>query len=165
MNFYEALGNAAINEENREDFKKLILKSESFIDDVLHEQLRERQKRRDEILQDIFDMEILVENLKLFINMKDQKEIETLTLLGCDSYVYADILDKNKIFIQIGYEFYLEMSLEDAIVFLKKKINLYEDKVAYWNKQIARVKAHIQIVITLRIPRLNERFFEWYILV
>ncbi|CAA9988101.1 prefoldin, putative [Plasmodium knowlesi strain H] len=147
MNFYEALGNAAINEENGEDFKKLILKSESFIDDVLHEQLRERQKRRDEILQDIFDMEILVQNLKLFINMKDQKEIETLTSLGCDSYVYADILDKNKIFIQIGYEFYLEMSLEDAIVFLKKKINLYEDKVTYWNKQISRVKAHIQILM------------------
>ncbi|SBT34921.1 prefoldin, putative [Plasmodium ovale wallikeri] len=162
MSLYEALGNAAINEENKEGLKKLVLKSESFIDDVLHQQLRERQKKRDEIVQDIFDMlaekiekcilrmlwekEILVENLKLFLNMKDQKEIETLTSLGCDSYAYADILDKNKIFIQIGYEFYLEMTLEDAIVFLKKKINLYEDKLSYWNKQIARIKAHIQIV-------------------
>ncbi|KAI4838208.1 prefoldin [Plasmodium brasilianum] len=127
MNLYDALGNAALSENNNEDFKKLILKSESFIDDVLHQQLKERQKKRDDILQDIFDMEILVENLKLFINMKDQKEIETLTLLGCDSYAYADIIDKNKIFIQIGYEFYLEMPLEDAIVFLKRKINLYEE--------------------------------------
>ncbi|WBY57570.1 prefoldin [Plasmodium yoelii yoelii] len=127
MNLYDALGNAAINEQTNEDFQKIILKSESFIDDVLHEHLRERQKKRDEILQDIFDMEILVANLKLLIDMKDQKEIETLTELGCDSYVYADILDKNKIFIQIGYEFYLEMSLESAIVFLKKKINLYEE--------------------------------------
>ncbi|SBT76963.1 prefoldin, putative [Plasmodium ovale] len=147
MSLYEALGNAAINEENKEGLKKLVLKSESFIDDVLHQQLRERQKKRDEIVQDIFDMEILVENLKLFLNMKDQKEIETLTSLGCDSYAYADILDKNKIFIQIGYEFYLEMTLEDAIVFLKKKINLYEDKLSYWNKQIARIKAHIQILM------------------
>ncbi|GAW80853.1 prefoldin [Plasmodium gonderi] len=147
MSLYGELGSAAMDEENKEEFRKLILKSESFIDDVLHEQLRERQKKRDEILQDIFDMEILVENLKLFINIKDQKEIETLTSLGCDSYVYADILDKNKIFIQIGYEFYLEMPLEDAIMFLKKKINLYQDKVTYWNKQISRVKAHIQILM------------------
>ncbi|SBS83348.1 prefoldin, putative [Plasmodium ovale curtisi] len=167
MSLYEALGNAAINEENKEGLKKLVLKSESFIDDVLHQQLRERQKKRDEIVQDIFDMLAekiekcilrmlwkklhngsctILENLKLFLNMKDQKEIETLTSLGCDSYAYADILDKNKIFIQIGYEFYLEMTLEDAIVFLKKKINLYEDKLSYWNKQIARIKAHIQIV-------------------
>ncbi|WBY57572.1 prefoldin [Plasmodium yoelii yoelii] len=149
MNLYDALGNAAINEQTNEDFQKIILKSESFIDDVLHEHLRERQKKRDEILQDIFDMEILVANLKLLIDMKDQKEIETLTELGCDSYVYADILDKNKIFIQIGYEFYLEMSLESAIVFLKKKINLYEEKLTYWNKEIAKIKAHIQIVINI----------------
>ncbi|EUD72700.1 hypothetical protein YYG_01700 [Plasmodium vinckei petteri] len=127
MNLYDALGNAAINEETKEDFQKIILKSESFIDDVLHEHLKERQKKRDEILQDIFDMEILVANLKLLIDMKDQKEVETLTQLGCDSYVYADILDKNKIFIQIGYEFYLEMTLENAISFLKKKISLYEE--------------------------------------
>ncbi|CDU18186.1 prefoldin, alpha subunit [Plasmodium yoelii 17X] len=147
MNLYDALGNAAINEQTNEDFQKIILKSESFIDDVLHEHLRERQKKRDEILQDIFDMEILVANLKLLIDMKDQKEIETLTELGCDSYVYADILDKNKIFIQIGYEFYLEMSLESAIVFLKKKINLYEEKLTYWNKEIAKIKAHIQILM------------------
>ncbi|CRG99951.1 prefoldin, putative [Plasmodium relictum] len=146
MSLYEVLGNAAINEEN-EGFKNLILKSERFIDDVLHQQLKERQKKRDELLQDIFDMEILIENLNTFINTKNQKEIETLTLLGCDSYVYADILNKNKIFIHIGYEFYLEMTLEDAIVFLKKKINLYEDKLAYWNKQISKIKAHIQILM------------------
>ncbi|CRG96133.1 prefoldin, putative [Plasmodium gallinaceum] len=146
MNLYEELGNAAINEENK-GFKNLILKSEHFIDNVLHQQLRERQKKRDEILQDIFDMEILIENLNLFINTKDEKEIETLTSLGCDSYAYADILNKNKIFIQIGYEFYLEMTLEDAIVFLKKKINFYEDKLTYWNKQISKIKAHIQILM------------------
>ncbi|CAD2091203.1 prefoldin, putative [Plasmodium vinckei brucechwatti] len=147
MNLYDALGNAAINEETKEDFQKIILKSESFIDDVLHEHLKERQKKRDEILQDIFDMEILVANLKLLIDMKDQKEVETLTQLGCDSYVYADILDKNKIFIQIGYEFYLEMTLENAISFLKKKISLYEEKLIYWNKEIAKIKAHIQILM------------------
>ncbi|CXI46170.1 prefoldin, putative [Plasmodium berghei] len=147
MNLYGVLGNAAINEQTKEDFQKIILKSESFIDDVLHEHLKERQKKRDEILQDIFDMEILVANLKLLIEMKDQKEIETITELGCDSYVYADILDKNKIFIQIGYEFYLEMSLENAIVFLKKKINIYEEKLTYWNKEIAKIKAHIQILM------------------
>ncbi|CAD2091202.1 prefoldin, putative [Plasmodium vinckei lentum] len=147
MNLYDALGNAAINEETKEDFQKIILKSESFIDDVLHEHLKERQKKRDEILQDIFDMEILVANLKLLIDMKDQKEVETLTQLGCDSYVYADILDKNKIFIQIGYEFYLEMTLENAISFLKKKISLYEEKLTYWNKEIAKIKAHIQILM------------------
>ncbi|EAA15554.1 hypothetical protein [Plasmodium yoelii yoelii] len=113
MNLYDALGNAAINEQTNEDFQKIILKSESFIDDVLHEHLRERQKKRDEILQDIFDMEILVANLKLLIDMKDQKEIETLTELGCDSYVYADI------------------------------------KLTYWNKEIAKIKAHIQIVINI----------------
>ncbi|SCN60109.1 prefoldin, putative [Plasmodium chabaudi chabaudi] len=147
MNLYDALGNAAINEETKEDFQKIILKSESFIDDVLHEHLKERQKKRDEILQDIFDMEILVANLKLLIDMKDQKEVETLTQLGFDSYVYADILDKNKIFIQIGYEFYLEMTLENAISFLKKKISLYEEKLTYWNKEIAKIKAHIQILM------------------
>ncbi|VWU50845.1 prefoldin, putative [Hepatocystis sp. ex Piliocolobus tephrosceles] len=147
MNLYDALGNAAISEDNKEGFKELILKSESFIDEVLNEQLKERQDKRDEILQHIFDMEILMENIKLFISMKDQKEIETLTLLGCDSYVYADILDKNKICVHIGYEFYLEMTLEEALEFLKKKINLYENKLIYWNKQIARIKAHIQILM------------------
>ncbi|ETW30523.1 hypothetical protein PFMG_03575 [Plasmodium falciparum IGH-CR14] len=126
-NLYDILGKAVINKEKKDEFQNLILKSEGFIDDVLHEKLRERQKKRDEILQDLFDMEILIENLKLFVNMKDKSEVETLTSLGCDSYVYADIINKNKIFIQLGYEFYLEMTLEEAIKFLKKKINLYEE--------------------------------------
>ncbi|KYN98719.1 putative prefoldin [Plasmodium gaboni] len=146
-NLYDILGKAVINKEKKDEFQNLILKSEGFIDDVLHEKLRERQKKRDEILQDLFDMEILIENLKLFLNMKDKNEVETLTCLGCDSYVYADIINKNKIFIQLGYEFYLEMTLEEAIKFLKKKINLYEEKLSYWNKQISQVKAHIQILM------------------
>ncbi|SPJ10832.1 prefoldin, putative [Plasmodium sp. DRC-Itaito] len=146
-NLYDILGKAVINKEKKDEFQNLILKSEGFIDDVLHEKLRERQKKRDEILQDLFDMEILIENLKLFVNMKDKNEVETLTSLGCDSYVYADIINKNKIFIQLGYEFYLEMTLEEAIKFLKKKINLYEEKLSYWNKQISHVKAHIQILM------------------
>ncbi|SOV77935.1 prefoldin, putative [Plasmodium sp. gorilla clade G3] len=146
-NLYDILGKAVINKEKKDEFQNLILKSEGFIDDVLHEKLRERQKKRDEILQDLFDMEILIENLKLFVNMKDKNEVETLTSLGCDSYVYADIINKNKIFIQLGYEFYLEMTLEEAIKFLKKKIHLYEEKLSYWNKQISHVKAHIQILM------------------
>ncbi|EWC76064.1 hypothetical protein C923_03265 [Plasmodium falciparum UGT5.1] len=90
-NLYDILGKAVINKEKKDEFQNLILKSEGFIDDVLHEKLRERQKKRDEILQDLFDMEILIENLKLFVNMKDKSEVETLTSLGCDSYVYADM--------------------------------------------------------------------------
>ncbi|EUT77755.1 hypothetical protein PFAG_05926, partial [Plasmodium falciparum Santa Lucia] len=54
-NLYDILGKAVINKEKKDEFQNLILKSEGFIDDVLHEKLRERQKKRDEILQDLFD--------------------------------------------------------------------------------------------------------------
>lgn len=147
MNLYESLGDAAINSGDSNELNKLILKSENFIDDVLHKDLRERKKIRDGILQDMFDMEMLIENLNLFMNTKDPNILETLTSLGCDTYVYADIIDKNKIFVNAGFEFYLEMTIVDAIIFLKKKLTLYEEKLKFWNKKIATTKAHIQILM------------------
>lgn len=147
MSLYESLGEAALTEDNPEGLKKIIFKSENFIDDVLHKDLRETKKKRDEILQDICDMEMLIEHLKLLMKMKDQKEIDVLTLLGCDSYAYATVFDKNKIFVLLGYEFFVEMTPEEALIFLEKKNELYEKKLTYWNKQIAHIKAHIQILM------------------
>lgn len=147
MSLYDSLKEAALADDNSEGLKKLIFKSENFIDDVLQRDLRQTKEKRDRILQDICDMGMLIEHLKLLNQMEDHKEIEALTLLGCESYVYANILDKNKIFILLGYEFYVEMTLDEALSFLKKKIELYEKKLTYWNKQVAHVKAHIQILM------------------
>lgn len=147
MSLYDSLKDAALADDNSEDLKKLIFKSENFIDDVLQRDLRQTKEKRDKILQDICDMGMLIEHLKLLNQMEDRKEIEALTLLGCESFAYANILDKNKIFILLGYEFYVEMTLDEALSFLEKKIELYEKKLTYWNKKVAHVKAHIQILM------------------
>ncbi|PFH34552.1 hypothetical protein BESB_065850 [Besnoitia besnoiti] len=208
------------------DLQQLVLKSESVVDDVLRQQLKEVQRQQEKIFQDLLNVQRLLDylpllqlqqkeeirarrrerrvlrGLKLFAGEvtsssdsepeesrlsasnaegaeageaetkpssrgearegaqetrrpsgSEKKEceepvsVDALVNIGCNTYLRARGDDVGKLLIKVGFEFYLEMSLEEATEFLTKKEALLIIKYEYWSGKCADIKAQIQMLL------------------
>lgn len=50
----------------------------------------------------------------------------------------------------VGLDIYLEMTLAEALTFIEKKITKMNEHVNLLSKDLAKIKAHIKLVIEVR---------------
>uniref|UniRef100_S4RPG2 Ubiquitously-expressed, prefoldin-like chaperone n=1 Tax=Petromyzon marinus TaxID=7757 RepID=S4RPG2_PETMA len=75
------------------------------------------------------------------------EELKTQVDLGCNFYVNAKVPDASHIFVSVGYGFFVEFTLPEALKFIDKKttqMNEYSEKLT---KDSAKIKANIKMVL------------------
>lgn len=67
--------------------------------------------------------------------------------------------DPSRIYVNIGLGFHLELTLQEALTFIDKKLAILNDKVAESTKKSARIKGQIRFVYEgiRELQQLNER--------
>ncbi|KAG8298193.1 hypothetical protein J6590_020862 [Homalodisca vitripennis] len=125
-----------------------VLKYEAFINDVLKEQLKKTAEDLDRTYGEIAEF-IQLENLIQTIeeNGLSKDGLKTQVDIGCNFYMQACVPDTSKILIDIGLGYFVEYTLNEALIVIKRRINLLNRKVDILRDQSANTKAHIKLVL------------------
>jgi prefoldin alpha subunit len=74
-------------------------------------------------------------------------KLNTRVDLGCNFYANAVVEDPTKIFIAIGYGFFLEMKFDEALRFIQKKVKLLNESADDLSQKACEIKAQIKFVL------------------
>lgn len=93
----------------------------AFVDNTLQPQLTDALAKREEIESEIREYRELSQNLKQF----QAKTLKTSTLVDLGHellYCHAKIIDPNHVFVSIGMGFHAELTIQEAILFITRRI-------------------------------------------
>ncbi|XP_072536911.1 protein UXT [Salminus brasiliensis] len=123
-----------------------VLQYEAFITDVLKRDLQRVLEQRDDVYEKISQYLQLKNTIKS-IQETDSKELKTDVDLGCNFYVQAHVPDASKIFVAVGYGFFVELTLPEALKFIEKKTKQLTEYTEVLTKDAAKIKANIRLVL------------------
>ena len=138
-----------------------VLKYEEFLNEKLRTDLREVHAQRDQIYKQIsqyMQLKRLIETIKgqqaeqngstgTKKKTKVQCDVKMKMDLGCNFYVQAAVPDCSRLYVLVGYGYYLEMTLDEALTFVEKKMDVLKMKSQMFSKDSAKIKAHIKLVM------------------
>lgn len=131
------------------DFKsEKLIRYEQFLNETLRSDLKCALDQRDKLYSEIAEhikLQRFIERIDLISN--EDKGMTTQVDLGCNFFVKAKITDTSKMMVKVGMGFCLEMSHKEALGFLEKKIKLLEERVEERTVIIAKIKAHIKLML------------------
>ncbi|XP_076437279.1 protein UXT-like [Babylonia areolata] len=121
---------------------------ETFLNEKLREDLKNILEQRDGIygkINEYLQLKTVIEKLKE--DGADKRELKTKVDLGCNFYVQANVPDASKIFVSVGFGFFVELTYDEAIRFIDKKTALLTEQTEGLTKSASEVKAHIKLVL------------------
>lgn len=125
-----------------------IQRYEAFINDVLREDLKkilnERQKLCDQLTE--------YAQLKTIIERFQEEDLckgnfKTQVDLGCNFYAKAVVPDTKFIYVEVGFGFFVQFTLAEAIEFIDKKVKFLENILHTNTEKSAEIKANIKLVL------------------
>ncbi|XP_036390049.1 protein UXT [Megalops cyprinoides] len=123
-----------------------VLQYETFINEVLRRDLQRVLEQRDAVYEKISQY-LQLKNVIESLQESGSKELKTEVDLGCNFYVQAHVEDSSKIFVAIGYGFYVELTLPEALKFIEKKTTQLTTYTEALTKDSAKIKANIRMVL------------------
>ncbi|XP_059058313.1 protein UXT [Achroia grisella] len=125
-----------------------ILKYETFINDVLKEDLRQLHDRLQYVNAEMSDLIQQKHTLKVVNNKQMHPHgFKTQVNIGCNFFMEAEVPDTSTLLMDIGLNHYLELSIDDANRFLDIRIKAYEKKAQELQQNAAEIKAHIKLML------------------
>ncbi|XP_052756633.1 protein UXT [Galleria mellonella] len=125
-----------------------ITKYESFINDVLKEDLRQLHQRLQGVNAEISDLIQQKHTLKVITNKQTHPHgFKTQVNIGCNFFMEAEVPDTSTLLMNIGLNHYLELSIEEANKYLDVRIKAYEKKAEELQQKAAETKAHIKMML------------------
>ncbi|XP_006011551.1 protein UXT [Latimeria chalumnae] len=123
-----------------------VLEYENFVNEVLKRDLQQVLEQRDEVYEKIAQYLQLKSTIER-VQESENKELKTEVDLGCNFYVQAQVPDASKIFVAVGYGFFVEFTLPEALKFIEKKTSQLTEYSEKLTKDSAKIKAHIRMVL------------------
>ncbi|CAL8369882.1 unnamed protein product [Lota lota] len=119
---------------------------ETFISDVLKRDLQKVLEQRDGVYEKIAQY-LQLKNTIQSLQESGDGELKTEVDLGCHFYVQAHVEDSSKVFVAVGYGFFVEMSHAEALRFIEKKTRQLNAHTELLTKDSAKIKANIRMVL------------------
>ncbi|XP_068964239.1 protein UXT [Petaurus breviceps papuanus] len=123
-----------------------VLQYETFVSDVLQRDLREVLAQREEVYGQLAAY-LQLKNVLERLQESGDHRLRTQVDLGCNFYVNAEVPDPSRIFVALGYGFFLELTLMEALRFIDRKSRLLTSLSDSLTRDSARIKAHIRLVL------------------
>lgn len=132
----------------RED-ESLLTRSEHVLEEVLKKDLEDIQECRNATYDEIMHAMKLQENLKV---IEGKRKLETLIPIGCELFMEAHVNAKSasphlRLFVETGFQFFLEMTNDEAVQFLSKKLEMLQGRLEFWTYKAAHKKMQIQSLL------------------
>ncbi|KOX67484.1 Protein UXT like protein, partial [Melipona quadrifasciata] len=130
------------------DIQRKILKFETFVNDVLKEDLAQLEQKLDVKNADIAEFLQLKATITTFKNNGlDKSGFKTQVDIGQNFFIEAQVSDASTILLDIGLGHYLELSIDDAVAIINVRVKLLEQQIKHFRKEIARTNAHIKLIL------------------
>lgn len=130
------------------DLNDLVIRYETFINDVLKEDLKQVDLRLQEVTGEITDLIQQKHSLKVITDRKTHPNgFKTQVNLGCNFFMEASVSDTSTLLMHIGLSHYLEFTTEEANRYLDVRIKAFEKKAEEIKNQGAEIKAHIKLML------------------
>jgi len=129
------------------DSSKKIQEYERFLNEKLREDLRKLLEQRDEIYGQIAEYLQLKNSIEQIQKAKITENLKTKVDLGCNFYVQANVLDPSKIFVFVGFGFFVEMTFPEALKYIDKRTKFLTEHTDRLTSDANVVKANIRLVI------------------
>lgn len=125
-----------------------IFKFESFVNDVLKEDLKRLENQLDQINTEISEY-VELKNMMHTLQEADlgPDGFKTKVDIGCNFYMQANVMDPSKLFVDIGLGNYVELSSSEARKFCEMRISLLTKKATVIRSECAKTKGHIKLVL------------------
>ena len=134
---------------------------EEFANERLRTDLRHVLIARDAVLSDIAEYQQLATVVETLRQQQREAEgshgqgIKTLVDLGANFYARARIPDTTRVFVCVGFGFFVEFTHDEALDFIKKKVEQLTEQARQFSVRASAIKARIQLVL----EALNELTF------
>jgi len=128
---------------------KKIEKYESHLNETLRKDLQTCLELRDKIYTEQAEFLALRNSIMAIreAQLAKGEPLKTKVDLGCNFYCEARVDDPSRIMISVGMGFFLEMTLTEALEFIKKKDDGLTREAEALTQQATKVKANIKLVI------------------
>uniref|UniRef100_A0A3P9JDD7 Protein UXT n=1 Tax=Oryzias latipes TaxID=8090 RepID=A0A3P9JDD7_ORYLA len=126
--------------------KEKVLQYERFIEEVLRRDLRKVLEHRDQVYEEISQY-LLLKNTIQSLQEAGPQRLQTDVDLGCNFFVQAEVEDPSRIFVAVGFGFFVEMSLDEALRFIEKKTSQLTAFTEQLTKDSAKIRANIRMVL------------------
>uniref|UniRef100_A0A3B3BYJ7 Protein UXT n=2 Tax=Oryzias melastigma TaxID=30732 RepID=A0A3B3BYJ7_ORYME len=131
---------------NRCRMEQKVLQYETFIEEVLRRDLRKVLEHRDQVYEEISQY-LLLKNTIQSLQEAGSQRLQTDVDLGCNFFVQAEVEDPSRIFVAVGFGFFVEMSLDEALRFIEKKTSQLTAFTEQLTKDSAKIRANIRMVL------------------
>lgn len=122
---------------------------EAFLNERLKTDLKKVMDLRDNVNSEVAEY-LQLRNVIERIKESDSAKMDTLRTmvdLGANFFCQARVTNPNKIFVCIGYGFYVELSLDEALSFIDKRVALLNSRVQELTKDVSEISARVRIVV------------------
>ncbi|CAJ1085653.1 protein UXT [Xyrichtys novacula] len=123
-----------------------VLQYEHFINEVLRRDLQKVLEQRDSVYEKISQY-LQLKNTIQTLQESGLQQLKTEVDLGCNFYVQAEVEDSSRIFVAVGYGFFVEMTHDEALRFIEKKTSQLTAFTEQLTKDSAKIKANIRMVL------------------
>ena len=131
------------------DIASKVAQYETFLNETLRTDLKNTLTLRDKIYQEQAEYLALRNSINAvkLADLVPGEPLKTKVDLGCNFYCQARVADPTKIFVAVGLGFFLELSLDEALEFIKKKDTELSKEAIKLTNDCAKLKANIKLVI------------------
>ncbi|XP_020913724.1 protein UXT homolog [Exaiptasia diaphana] len=137
-------------DENNAKVDEKVLQYEEFIDKRLKKDLEAVYKAKEDLYNKInehLQLKSTIIQIKKSRSLGEKNDLKTMVDLGNNFFCQARVPDTSMIFVAVGYGFYVQFSLDEALAFIEKKCILLNNSADKLNKEAAKIKAHIKTVL------------------
>lgn len=119
---------------------------ERFIDETLRVKLSELKQQRSDILSEMEGYERLGSSLKM-LRDENMATMKASVNVGCDLYMQAVVPDTSMVMIDVGLGFFAEMTQEEGIAFVDKRVAALQDRANDRGEELASISSQIDVVL------------------
>ncbi|KAG6440174.1 Prefoldin subunit family protein [Babesia bovis T2Bo] len=152
----EQLADSEVIEVLRELQPPQIQDAES-VESILDYGITAAKSERDKILANIINNKILLNNIKILSKL--DVGIKAFVDAGNNIFLPARTQDRH-ILIHIGYQFYVDMEIEEARNFIEKRIQLMQQNLKTLNTKVAEQRAQSFIIAETLYSMSNVGFYK-----
>lgn len=123
-----------------------VRKYEEFINNNLMQDLSKVHTQREKlysVLADYMQLKETIVKIKDFNGGKMKTQVD----LGCNFYCQAEVKDTRMILVAVGYGFFVEFTLDEALEFIDNKIAHLTKQVEGLTKDSSKIKANIKLAL------------------
>ncbi|KAG0332538.1 hypothetical protein BG004_001206 [Podila humilis] len=124
---------------------------EKFVNESLKKDLQDALDARNSIYNQTSEYLKLAKDIEI-IKSNGLKEMKTQVDIGSNFYVQAKIPDTQYIFVNVGFGFHAQLTLDEALEFISKKeeqLNRHVEhgKAEAYTQKASKIRAHIKLVL------------------